>query len=238
MIKDALRLTRLARHILRRVRQGERDADAWREAFHDIILILYGLLSGEISSEQVKSLFEKVPENLMTDDDKTNKISVNSLDKSPKFDKIKSGNPHTDGGAGSGNHGHKGVPGRQGGSLPRVASGVISAAIKNGGISTRLDKKKQSKHRKGSKKYNDAVAKGDKVSYFTIDDSEIQKIIIKKAGTGTGYGRNGQYKEVIDTGKNIAVHASMSGKESVSSRITIHYGKNGCHAVPASPKKN
>ena len=118
MIKDALRLTRLARHILRRVRQDERDADAWREAFHDIIPILYGLLSGEISSEQVKSLFEKIPENLMADDDKTNKISVNSLDKSPKFDKIKSRNfqSNTDGGSGSGNFGHKGRPGQQGGS--------------------------------------------------------------------------------------------------------------------------
>ena len=134
MINDALRLTRLARYILRRVRQDGRNADAWREAFHDIIPILYGLLSGEISSEQVRSLFEKIPENLMVDDDKTNKISVNPLDNSQNSDKIELGNPqsNTDGGAGSGNHGHKGVKGQRGGSSPSGGGNGVTRFPRSG----------------------------------------------------------------------------------------------------------
>ena len=143
-----------------------------------------------------------------------------------------------DGGPGSGNHGHRGNPGHRGGSLPKVAAGTISKAIQNGEISTKLDRTKQSKHHKGSKRYNTAVASGSKVSYFSIDDNEIQEIVRNKAGTGTGYGKNGQYKEIVDTGKIVAVHASRKGVESQTSRITIHYSKSGCHVVPASPNKS
>ena len=43
---------------------------------------------------------------------------VTPIDKSSNSDRIKLRNPHTDGGPGSGNFGHKGVPGQVGGSAP------------------------------------------------------------------------------------------------------------------------
>ena len=133
--------------------------------------------------------------------------------------------------------GHKGRPGQRGGSLPQLASGAVTDAIKEGTISTKLDRSAQSKHKKGSASYREAVQNGQRVSYFTIDDDELEKIVKRMAGTGIGYGKNGQFKEVIDTGKVVGVHAPKSGDDTETTRITVHYGKRGCHAVPAKPKK-
>ena len=91
--ETALRLVRALRYILRRAAEAERDgmdASAFREAFHEIVSVLRGLLTGEVPSEVVVSL-------------------LNCIDKAAQDGKM-------DGGPGSGNHGHKGRPGQQGGS--------------------------------------------------------------------------------------------------------------------------
>ena len=215
MIKTAFALIQGLKYFRRRVSELDAnglDPSDYRRLSHETILILRKVMEGRIRPEDVKPMLD-------------------ALDKA-----VQSGT--MDGGPGSGNHGHRGNPGHRGGSLPKVAAGTISKAIQDGQISTKLDRAKQSKHHKGSKRYNAAVASGSKVSFFSIDDDEIQGIIRNKAGTGTGYGKNGQYKETVDTGKIIAVHASRKGVESLTSRITIHYSKNGCHAVPASPNKS
>lgn len=163
--------------------------------------------------------------------------SENPIDKSAFSYTIKSTGTSEDGGPGSGNHGHKGVPGKKGGSLPAVSTDVLKEAISSGKVSTKLDRSGQSKHTKGSKKYNDAVAKGDYVSYMSIGDDEVQQIISSKAGTGQAYSNGSQFKETIDAGKTVGVYLTARGEEKETTRLTIHYGSKGSHAVPASPKK-
>ena len=150
---------------------------------------------------------------------------------------IKSREKAEDGGQGSGNRNHAGVPGKVGGSLPATTAEVINEAIKSGKISTKLSISKQRKHRKGSDKYLKAVAAGNHVSYLNIDDDEIQKIVDSKAGTGKPYCDGSQFKETIDAGKTVGVFLSKTGEASETTRLTIHYGAKGCHVVPARPRK-
>ena len=164
-------------------------------------------------------------------------ISENPIDKSAFLSTIKSKETTEDGGPGSGNHGHKGVPGKKGGSLPAASTDALKEAIGSGKISTKLNRSSQSKHTKGSKKYNDAVAKGDHVSYMSVGDDEIQEIISSKSGTGQAYSDGSQFKETIDAGKVVGVYLTARGEEKETTRLTIHYGAKGSHAVPASPKK-
>ena len=69
--------------------------------------------------------------------------SVTSLDKSSTSDRIKLDNPNTGGGSGSGNHGHKGIPGQVGGSTPSA-----SAEGKNKPCTGFADKAAAKRHRK------------------------------------------------------------------------------------------
>ena len=61
MIREALILVRLSRHLLRcrgtAEREG-RDSTAYRKAFHLLVQVLRGLLAGEITTESLKPLFD------------------------------------------------------------------------------------------------------------------------------------------------------------------------------------
>lgn len=85
--------------------------------------------------------------------------------------------------------------------------------------------------------YNDAVAKGDHVSYMSVGDDEIQQIISSKSGTGQAYSDGRQFKETVDAGKTVGVYLTARGEEKETTRLTIHYSSKGSHAVPAAPKK-
>ena len=159
------------------------------------------------------------------------------LDFSTPVDTIKSQGTSEDGGPGSGNHGHKGVPGRVGGSLPATTAEALKEAIAAGSVSTKLSRSKQSKHKKGTAKYNRAVAKGYHVSYMTVDDDEIESIVKTMSGTGKPYGGGQHFKETVDAGKPVGVYLNERGEEKETTRVTIHYGSADCHVVPASPKK-
>lgn len=99
MIKETLILARLARYVLRRAAEVEwegRDAVKYRNAFHKIVQLFPRVMTGKISPEDMKPLLD-------------------FLDKSGMSAKM-------DGGSGSGNHGHKGRPGQQGGSAPKASA--------------------------------------------------------------------------------------------------------------------
>lgn len=147
-----------------------------------------------------------------------------------------------DGGPGSGNHGHKGVKGRRGGSAPNggylVAGSVedLNKAKASGQIKMKMDRGKQSKHFAGSKRHKAAVARGEHVGTFSISEDEIDKLVQEKTGTGKIYidAKNNHIKETVDCGRTVGSYAATNGKEYPTSRITIHHSKNGYHAVPAS----
>lgn len=170
-------------------------------------------------------------------DEKTVDSEEKTLDFSTSANTIKSKGTSEDGGPGSGNHGHKGVPGQVGGSLPATTTEALKEAIATGSISTKLSRFKQSKHKKGTAKYNNAIAKGNYVSYMTVDDDEIESIVKTKAGTGKPYGGGQHFKETVDAGKPVGVYLNERGEEKETTRVTIHYGSKDCHVVPASPKK-
>lgn len=170
-------------------------------------------------------------------DEKTVDSEEKTLDFSTPADTIKSKGTSEDGGPGSGNHGHKGVPGQVGGSLPATTTEALKEAIATGSVSTKLSRSKQSKHKKGTTKYNNAIAKGNHVSYMTVDDDEIESIVKTKAGTGKPYGGGQHFKETVDVGKPVGFYLNERGEEKETTRVTIHYGSKDCHVVPASPKK-
>lgn len=112
----------------------------------------------------------------------------------------------------------------------------LDAAIKSGRIKMQQKTSALSKHRKGSKEYNVAIAQGKKVSTLSITDNEIQKLVTSKSGTGTVYidRETGQLKETIDCGKTVGEYISASGKMSQTTRLTVHHSRAGYHVVPAS----
>lgn len=118
-------------------------------------------------------------------------------------------------------------------SAPKTINDAFSAGI----ISKKLIPSKQSKHRINSEKYQNAVNNGDYVSYLSISDNEIKRIVEEKAGTGSAYIKNGSYKETIDAGKNVGTYLSARGEQMETTRLTIHYSSKGYHVVPAYPKK-
>lgn len=112
----------------------------------------------------------------------------------------------------------------------------IETAVKTGRVKMALKSSAQSKHRKGSPKYEKAVASGKKVSTVSISNTEIKKLVAERSGSGTVYvnRKTGQIKETIDCGKPVGEYISASGAKSQTTRLTIHHSKDGFHAVPAS----
>lgn len=161
----------------------------------------------------------------------------NTLDKNTQKVIIKLPHPqHMDGGPGSGNFGHKGVPGQVGGSAPSGPAQELSDAIATGRVSTKLDRKKQSKHTKGTPAYEKAIKAGKKVSVMYLSDSEIQRLVSKYSGKGHIRIKNGQIKETFEHTSVIGTYVSRTGEVSETKRGTIHYSKSGTHVVPSLPR--
>lgn len=159
------------------------------------------------------------------------------LDIGGKSSTIKLPITEADGGPGSGNHGHKGVPGQVGGSAPSGPAKELSEAISTGRVSTKLNKKKQSKHTKGSPAYEKAVKAGQKVSVMYLSDADVQALVSQYSGKGHIRISKGQIRETFEHTSPIGVHVNIFGKEAETTRGTIHYSKSGAHIVPSSPKK-
>lgn len=96
---------------------------------------------------------------------------------------------------------------------------------------TKLNEGAQGKHIPDHKNYQ----KGK--SYLTITMSHAQELADKYGGTGRKI--NGQTRELVDFHETIGVHLARGKDEgSLTQYGIIHYGKRGCHIVPASPKQD
>ena len=113
----------------------------------------------------------------------------------------------------------------------------LEKAIADGKLSTKLDKKAQSAHKKGSEEYNKRIENGGLPSYTELSNMEVQKIINTHSLKGKVHiGKDGQFREVISLKENIGMFGDRrSGKHIPTHRATIHYSKKGTHLVPASP---
>ena len=115
----------------------------------------------------------------------------------------------------------------------------LRTSIQSGQVVTKLNKTAQSKHRKGSEEYERVVANGNKPSFITVSNMEVQQIINQKSTTGKVHkAKDGQFRETIDCGKIIGEYVDLNtGKSFETSRATIHYSKKGTHIVPTIPEK-
>ena len=92
---------------------------------------------------------------------------------------------------------------------------------------------KQGKHILGHNNYIEGR------SYLTVSINEAQDIVNKYAGTGQILrDRNNKWtnKELIDVGENVGIALNLNGVRKPTSKIIIHYSKNGIHIVPTDRK--
>lgn len=110
-------------------------------------------------------------------------------------------------------------------------------AVASGKIITKLDKKAQLAHKKGSQAYNRRVANGELPSYTELSNMKIQTIINNHYNDGEVLIQGGQFKRIITEKENLGYFGDRkTGKYIPTNRATIHYSKSGAHLVPAPPK--
>lgn len=98
------------------------------------------------------------------------------------------------------------------------------------GCTTRLNEDAQGKHIPGHRNYQ----KGK--SYLIITMEHAQQLADKYGGTGKRKGN--QTREVVDFGEIIGMYVDRAtGKTLPTQYGCIHYGKRGCHIVPANPEQ-
>lgn len=97
------------------------------------------------------------------------------------------------------------------------------------GFTAALHFGKQAKHLSGQPNHDASK------STITLSIQELQRLVERKAGTGTWHPPN---REVVDFGIVIGVFRDpKTGRGRTTTRGTIHYSKTGAHVVPAQPDK-
>ena len=173
---------------------------------------------------------------MLADTLKNEEISQNVLTNLRKSDIMY----QEDGGPGSGNHGHGGRPGQIGGSAPEaVSASVLRNKIKNGELSTEI-KPRQKKHFAGTDLYKEECEKAKAENralpgYLTISEKELADVLKETRGTGNAMKFGDSYREFVDTGKVVGVYIDRQGNEIPTTKLMVHYGYMGCHAVPGNP---
>lgn len=124
----------------------------------------------------------------------------------------------------------------KGGQFASKAQQALSEAIESGKVSTKLNKDRQAKHKKGSDDYKKALAKGEFPSYTELSHMEVQKIINEHSGKGRIIIEGDQIKEVVYVGYSFGYYGDRSNQKAIpTQKATIHYSKDGTHLVPTHP---
>ena len=119
---------------------------------------------------------------------------------------------------------------------PQNASRILSQAIADGRVNTRVHKGHQDKHIPGTQNYKQEIANGREPSILTTDAAALIK---EHAGKGVPVIRKGKWMQVekFTHKKNIGTYNNRRKKQSYSTNIgRIHYSNKGAHVVP--DKKN
>lgn len=111
---------------------------------------------------------------------------------------------------------------------------IIEEEIDDGSVSIDINHEKQSKHLLG-----EGYIEGR--SYFTVSESELDKILKEYYGTGELKFDNDtgkwKHKEVIEIEDDIGVYLDTNGNKMQTNRFTIHYSKTGVHIVPTRKER-
>lgn len=123
--------------------------------------------------------------------------------------------------------------------IPQIPSSTVTEKINSGEYSTKQSKQNYLKHAQGSPQFEQykktrTERGGNPQSILSISEEEAHKIILQRSGTGiVRVDRKGKAKpqESIDCGKVVGYYFAK-GKYHPTTKVTIHYGKNGTHIVP------
>lgn len=97
------------------------------------------------------------------------------------------------------------------------------------GFTTRIHADRQGKHIPGHKNY----IPGKSILHLSI--AEAQRLVEEYAGSGRWQDPN---KEVVDFHVAIGTWKHPDAPDGLATTMgTIHYGKKGCHIVPAYPRE-
>lgn len=119
----------------------------------------------------------------------------------------------------------------------KKAENQLNSLIKQGKVSLSVDFQKQSKHTKGSPKYNNAIQKGENPSYTENTDQELQEIVSRAQGKGIVLVRaNGSMVRISSDSAFKGTYVDkQTGVETPTTKFTIHHSITGTHVVPAKP---
>lgn len=122
---------------------------------------------------------------------------------------------------------------------PQELRKYVDDGFKSGLFSDKIDWKKQNKHRKHSKEFKDAEARGEHPSWFTISDDEIEEIVKNNVHSGRVIEHLNKktggisYRIPFKHNKEIAKSKNDDGTKIVPVDTgEIHISRSGVHIVP------
>ena len=111
----------------------------------------------------------------------------------------------------------------------------LQEMIQNGDVTLTINETYQNRHYQGTKEYNDFLKNGVEKSYFTVPQTELQKILNKKTTTGSvRIDRAGVAREIFDCGKPVAYDTQL---KVYTSFVKVHYSKKNTHLSPHTPNR-
>lgn len=111
----------------------------------------------------------------------------------------------------------------------------LQKMIENGDVTLKINETIQNRHYKGTKEYNDFLRDGVEKSYFTVPQTELQKILNEKNTTGSiRIDRAGVAREIFDCGKPVAYDTQLKVNTSF---VKVHYSKKKTHLSPHTPDR-
>lgn len=111
----------------------------------------------------------------------------------------------------------------------------LQEMIKNGDVTLKINETIQNRHYKGRKEYNDFLKNGVEKSYFTVPQTELQKILNEKNTTGSiRIDRAGVAREIFDCGKPVAYDTQLKVNTPF---VKVHYSQKKTHLSPHTPDR-
>ena len=125
------------------------------------------------------------------------------------------------------------------GDIQYISSSELKEKIKSGTLSTAI-KPRQSKHFYGTDLYKEEATKAEAEgralpSYLTIKENELKAIIAATRGKGNAMKVGNSIREFVEAGKTVGYFIDQNGKKKPTTKLMVHYSKDGCHAVPGNP---
>lgn len=115
---------------------------------------------------------------------------------------------------------------------------LMNGVSQNAIIKSKLNVEKFNRHYKGTKEYNDYLARGTKTgsspSYMTVDLETTQYFIDKVIELE----HTSSQSKIYDFNHVIGIYVDqITGREYKTTRAKVHFSKTGAHIVPTRPRK-